>query len=187
MKKGYLVLGIVLIVLLALGMGIASSYNSLVSMETAVDSSWAEVENLLQNRADLIPNLVATVKGYASHEEGVFTEIANARSRLIAAGSAAEALEANRQLESALSRLLVIIEQYPQLKADSHFTYLMDELTTTENKIVQGRRRYNQSVEAWNVKIKQFPTVIIANLFGKETRPFFEARPGAEEVPQVQF
>ena len=187
MKKGSLVLGIIVILLVALIGGVVSSYNSLVSMETAVDSSWAEVENLLQNRADLIPNLVATVRGYASHEEGVFSGIANARSRLIGAGSASEALEANQQLESALSRLLVIVEQYPQLKADTHFTRLMDELAASENKIAQGRRRYNQAVEAWNVKIKQFPTVVIANMFGKQARPFFEARPGAEEVPQVQF
>jgi len=187
MKKGLLILGIIAVIIVTLGAMIASTYNSLVSLETSVDASWAQVQNQLQRRADLIPNLVATVKGYASHEEQVFTEIANARSRLLAAGTVEEQLEANRSLDSALGRLLAISENYPQLKADASFIRLQDELAGTENRLATERMRYNQAVQQWNAKVKSFPTVIVASMFGKEPRPFFEAQSGANQVPQVQF
>jgi len=187
MKKGLIVLGvIVLVIVLVVGSGI-SKYNSLVTMETAVDAAWAQVENQLQRRADLIPNLVATVKGYASHEERIFTEIADARSRLLAAGTTEEKIEASQNLESTLGRLLALSENYPQLKADASFIRLQDELAGTENRISVERMRYNTAVQNWNAQIKRFPTVIIANMFGKEVRPFFEAAPEAREVPKVEF
>lgn len=187
MKKGYIILGIIVLILVVFGGSVVSRYNSLVSMETAVDASWAQVENQLQRRADLIPNLVATVQGYASHEQEIFTEIADARSRLLAAGTAEEQIAANSGVESALGRLLAISENYPQLKADASFIRLQDELAGTENRISVGRMRYNESVQEWNVTIKQFPMVILANLFGRDARPFFETSPGADQVPQVQF
>ncbi|NLM24644.1 MAG: LemA family protein [Firmicutes bacterium] len=187
MKKSLIVLGvIVLVIVLVVGSGI-SKYNSLVTMETAVDAAWAQVENQLQRRADLIPNLVATVKGYASHEERIFTEIADARSRLLAAGTTEEKIEASQNLESTLGRLLALSENYPQLKADASFIRLQDELAGTENRISVERMRYNTAVQNWNAQIKRFPTVIIANMFGKEVRPFFEAAPEAREVPKVEF
>lgn len=187
MKKwavGLLVIGLIVLVI---GMGIVRSYNSLIDLETAVDSSWAEVENQLQRRADLIYNLVETVKGYASHEERVFTEIAEARSRLLAAQSPADQMAANSSLDSALGRLLAISEAYPELKADASFIRLQDELAGTENRIATARRRYNDAVEVWNRTIRRFPTVVIANMFGKEARAFFQASAGAQEVPRVGF
>lgn len=187
MKKGLIVLGVILIILaLAIG-SVISGYNNLVTMETSVDAAWAQVENQLQRRADLIPNIVATVKGYATHEEDVFTAIADARSRLIAADTPQDQISANQGVESALGRLLAISENYPQLKADAGFIRLQDELAGTENRIATERMRYNQSVQSWNTKIKQFPTVVLASLFGKDARPFFEVSPGAAEVPIVDF
>lgn len=187
MKKGLIVLGVIgLIIVLMVGSGI-SKYNSLVNLETSVDASWAQVENQMQRRADLIPNLVSTVKGYASHEEKIFTDIADARSRLLAAGTAQEQISANQGLESSLGRLLALSENYPQLKADTSFIRLQDELAGTENRISVERMRYNDTVKNWNATIKQFPTVIVANLFGKQARPFFETAPEAREVPKVEF
>ena len=183
-----LIVVVVLLAILAAAAGaVISTYNSLVSMETAVDAAWAEVENAMQRRMDLIPNLVATAKGYMTHEEKVFTEIADARSRMLSANTPAEMMEANQFMDRALAQLLAVIEAYPDLKANTHFTALMDELSASENKLFQERRRYNDAVAAWNVKIKQFPTVIVASMFGKTERPFFEARPGADEPPVVSF
>lgn len=183
-----LIVVVVLLAILAAAAGaVISTYNSLVSMETAVDAAWAEVENAMQRRMDLIPNLVATAKGYMTHEEKVFTEIADARSRMLSANTPAEMMEANQFMDRALAQLLAVSEAYPDLKANTHFTALMDELSASENKLFQERRRYNDAVAAWNVKIKQFPTVIVASMFGKTERPFFEARPGADEPPVVSF
>ncbi|NMB11078.1 MAG: LemA family protein [Firmicutes bacterium] len=183
MKKSWIVIGIIAI----LAIGIVSQYNSLVTLETNVDARWAQVENQLQRRADLIPNLVNTVKGYASHEERVFSEIASARSRLLAAGDPSAKIEANNSLDAAVGRLLAIAESYPELKADTSFVRLQDELAGTENRIAVERMRYNESVQEWNRTIRRFPTVAIARLFGKDARPFFEAAEGAKEVPEVQF
>ncbi len=187
MKKGYIVLGVViLIIVLAVG-AVTSRYNSLISLETAVDAQWAQVGIQLQRRADLIPNFVATVQGYAGHEREIFTEIADARSRLLGAGTASEQIEANAGLDSVLGRLLMLSENYPELKADASFIRLQDELAGTENRIGYERKLYNDAVQNWNVTIKQFPMTILAGIFGKETKPFFEIRSGADEVPQVQF
>mgnify|MGYP000580564850 CR=1 FL=1 len=187
MKKwavGLLVIGLIVLVI---GMGIVRSYNSLIDLETAVDSSWAEVENQLQRRADLIPNLVETVKGYASHEQQVFSDVADARSRLIAARTPEDRMAANASLDSALGRLLAISEAYPELKADTSFIRLQDELAGTENRIATERMRFNEAVQAWNTTIKRFPMNIFAMVFGKEAKSFFEASPRAQEVPQVSF
>ncbi|NMB16168.1 MAG: LemA family protein [Firmicutes bacterium] len=183
MKKGWIIVGVILVLLVA----VMSQYNNLITLETNVDAKWAQVENQLQRRADLIPNLVNTVKGYASHEERVFSEIAAARSRLLAAGDPSERMEANNSLDSALGRLLAIAESYPELKADASFVRLQDELAGTENRIAVERMRYNESVENWNRTVRRFPTMIVAGLFGKQARPYFEAAESAKEVPKVQF
>lgn len=187
MKKSVRNLIIVAVIVLIAGSAVVGRYNQLVELETGVDARWAQVENQLQRRADLIPNLVETVKGYAGHEEGVFTEIANARSRLLGARSPEEQMGANDSLDSALGRLLAISEAYPELKADTSFIRLQDELAGTESRIATERMRFNESVQTWNVTIRQFPMNILARILGKQVRAFFEVAPGAREVPQVQF
>ena len=179
---------VIVVVLLALVAGtVISRYNQLVELENNVDVRWAQVENQLQRRADLIPNLVSTVQGYASHETEIFTEVANARSRLLGAGSPEEQIAANDGLDHALGRLLAISEAYPELKADTSFLRLQDELAGTENRIAVERMRYNESVELWNRTIRQFPMVMLATVMGADAKTYFEAAPGAAEVPQVQF
>lgn len=162
-------------------------HNSLISMEEKIDGSWAEVENNLQRRADLIPNLVATVKGYARYEEKVFTEIANARSRLLGAGGVNEKVAAATEFESALGRLLVVVERYPELKADQRFAELQDELAGTENRLAVARMRYNESVQDFNARIRRFPGSMIAGMMGLEKKAYFKAAPGTEKAPEVQF
>jgi LemA protein len=184
MKKPIIITAVVLIIL-ALIMG--SSYNSLVALNESVDAKWGQVENNLQRRADLIPNLVATVKGYAAHEEDIMNEIADARSRLVGSGSVAEKAEAEAELSSALSRLLVVVENYPNLKADANFRQLQDDLAGTENRIATSRRDYNEAVRVLNARVKSFPTVIWAKMFGFSAREYFEADDSAQKVPQVEF
>jgi LemA protein len=162
-------------------------YNTMVSLKEQIDSAWAQVENQLQRRNDLIPNLVEVTKGYAAHEKEIFTRVAEARSRLIGAGSRAEKIDAADNLSGALSRLLAIAENYPQLKADAQFARLSDELAGTENRIATERRRYNDTVREYNTFIKKFPQTLIARLTGFETEKYFEAAKGAEEVPKVDF
>lgn len=187
MKKGTIVLIVIAALVLILGANIVGRYNQLVELEETVDARWAQVENQLQRRADLIPNLVETVKGYASHEQQVFADVAEARSRLLGARTPEEQIEANAGLDSALGRLLAISEAYPQLKADASFIRLQDELAGTENRIATERMRFNEAVQQWNTTIRRFPMNLVANLLGKETKPFFEASPRAQEVPQVSF
>src|SRR5439155_3524021 len=153
----------------------------------AVKSQWAQVENQLQRRNDLIPNLVETVKGYAQHEEGVFKEIADARSRLLAAKSSEESIAAANQQTSALGRLLAIAENYPQLKANEQFNRLMDELAGTENRLAVERMRYNERVQAYDTSRRQFPGVITAHLFSFKDYALFEAPTAAQQVPKVDF
>ncbi|MDD4517615.1 MAG: LemA family protein [Limnochordia bacterium] len=184
MKKGLVIVGIVVLILAVVVIG---QYNSLVSMETNVDAQWAQVENQFQRRADLIPNLVSTVKGFASHEQEIFQEIAEARSRLLSAQDPQSQMEANNSLDASLGRLLAISENYPTLKADASFIRLQDELAGTENRIAFERKRYNESVEKWNRSIRRFPMVIVANMFGKAPYPYFEASEQAKSVPQVEF
>ncbi|MFC5404950.1 LemA family protein [Cohnella soli] len=179
-----LVIGALAIILV---MSAVSSYNGLVSSETAVDNKEAQIDTQLQRREDVIPNLVSTVKGYAAHEKEVFQSIADARSKLAGAGTTEEKSEANAELEGALSRLLVVVENYPNLKADAQFTRLMDELSGTENRIAVARQDYNNSVTTYNTKIRKFPAALYASMFGFEKRTFFKAAPGAETVPEVKF
>lgn len=179
-----LVVGALLVVLIFSGVG---SYNGLVSSETAVDNKAAQIDTQLQRREDVIPNLVNTVKGYAAHEKEVFKSIADARAKLAGAGTTEEKSEANGELEGALSRLLVVVENYPNLKADAQFTRLMDELAGSENRIAVARTDYNNVVTSHNTKIRKFPAALFASLFGFEKKDFFKATEGAETVPDVQF
>src|SRR5262249_31178321 len=155
--------------------------------EEEIKARWAEVQNQLQRRNDLIPNLVETVKGYAQHEEGVFKDIADSRSRLLAAKSPEETIAAANQQTSALGRLLAISENYPQLRANEQFNRLMDELSGTENRIAVARMRYNEAVQTYNTARRQFPANLTAKLFGFKEYPLFEAPPEAKQVPKVNF
>jgi LemA protein len=163
------------------------SYNKFVSQEEAIKAQWAQVENQLQRRNDLIPNLVETVKGYATHEEGVFKEIADSRSRLLAAKSPDDTIAAANQQTTALGRLLVIAENYPNLKANEQFNGLMDELSGTENRIAVERMRYNERVQEYDTARRQFPGNLTAKMFSFKEYPFFTAPPEAKQVPKVNF
>ena len=162
-------------------------YNALVGKSETVDSSWAQVQNVLQRRADLIPNLVNTVKGYAAHEKEVFEHIADARAKLAGAKTPAEASAANSQLDSALGRLLVIAENYPQLKASESFIRLQDELAGTENRIAVERKRYNDDVREFNATIKRFPSNMVAGVFNFHNKDYFQADAKAQQAPEVKF
>jgi LemA protein len=187
LKKGLVGIGIVVGIIVVFGLMLISSYNSFVNLEENVDQSYAQIENQLQRRIDLIPNLVSTVKGYASHEEEVIASISDARARLAGANTPEEEATANAELSSALSRLLVVVENYPNLKADSQFTQLMDELAGTENRISVARNDYNDQVAIYNKKVKSFPGVIIAGITGFEEKEYFEADPKASGAPKVDF
>ena len=163
------------------------AYNRFVTQEEAVKAQFAQVQNQLQRRNDLIPNLVETVKGYAQHEVGVFKEIADARSRLLGAQTPEQTIQAANQQTSALGRLLAIVENYPQLKANEQFNRLMDELAGTENRIAVERMRYNERVQEYNTSRRQFPSNLTAALFRFKEYPFFEAPPEARQVPKVTF
>jgi LemA protein len=162
-------------------------YNRFVTQEEAVKAQWAQVENQLQRRNDLVPNLVATVKGFAAHEQQVFQAIAESRARLAGAQSPAETMEAANAQTSALSRLLAVVENYPQLKANEQFNRLMDELAGTENRIAVERMRYNERVQEYNTLRRQFPANMTAGMFGFEEYPFFKVPESAQQVPQVAF
>src|SRR5882672_1008336 len=174
------------LVLLALPLT-GCSYNSFVKQEVAIKAQWAQVENQLQRRNDLIPNLVETTKGYAQHEEKVFKDIADARSQLLNAKSPDETIAAANRQTSALGRLLAVVENYPQLKANEQFNRLMDELAGTENRLTVARQRYNEAVQQYNTSRRQFPANITAKLFSFKDYPFFEAPPEATQVPKVNF
>ena len=163
------------------------SYNKFVSQEEAVKAQWAQVENQLQRRNDLIPNLVETVKGYAQHEASVYKDIADARSRLLAAKSPEESIAAANQQTSALGRLLAVVENYPQLKANEQFNRLMDELAGTENRLAVERMRYNEKVQEYNTSRRQFPANLTAKVFGFKEYPFFQVPAEAKQVPKVDF
>ena len=163
------------------------SYNKFVSQEEAVKAQWAQVENQLQRRNDLIPNLVETVKGYAQHEASVYKDIADARSRLLAAKTPEESIAAANQQTSALGRLLAVVENYPQLKANEQFNRLMDELAGTENRLAVERMRYNEKVQEYNTSRRQFPANLTAKMFGFKDYPFFQVPAEAKQVPKVDF
>ncbi len=163
------------------------SYNKFTTQEEAIKGAWGEVQNQLTRRNDLIPNLVETVKGFATHEESILKEIADSRSRLLAAKDPAETIAAANQQSSALGRLLAVVENYPNLKANEQFNRLMDELSGTENRIAVERMRYNEAIQAYNTSRRQFPANVTARLFGFKEYPFFEAPPEAQRVPKVTF
>jgi LemA protein len=163
------------------------SYNRFVKQEESIKEQWAQVENQLQRRNDLIPNLVETVKGYAQHEQGVFKEIADARGQLLNAKSPEDTIAAANRETTALGRLLAIAENYPQLKADEQFNRLMDELSGTENRIAVERMRYNERVQDYNASRRQFPANMTAKAFGFKDYPYFQAPPEAKPVPKVTF
>ncbi|MDR1908952.1 MAG: LemA family protein [Spirochaetaceae bacterium] len=161
--------------------------NSLITLDETVNAAWSEIDNQLQRRSDLIPNFVNTVRGYASHEERVFSDIAEARARLAGARTVEEKAEGYNGVESALSRLLVVAEQYPDLKAAANFIALQDELAGTENRLAVARRRYNDSVGSFNTRIRSFPGSLIAGSLGFTARPYFEISEAARSRPQVNF
>ena len=172
--------------LLLIPMG-GCSYNKFVGQEEAIKSQWAQVENQLQRRNDLIPNLVETVKGIAAQEQVVFGEIANARAAMAGARTPEQKFAAGQQMDSALGRLLVVIENYPQLKSQENFLRLQDELAGTENRLSVGRTRYNEVARDYNVLVKSFPTNLFAGMFGYREKPFYPIAPGARDVPKVSF
>lgn len=184
MKTSWIVIGVIVL----LGVFSVGQYNGLVSRQESVTKAWSQVENVLQRRADLIPNLVETVKGYAKHEKEVFTAIADARAKLGGAKSVPEKIDAHESLGNALSRLLVVMENYPQLKANENFHKLQDELAGTENRITVERMNYNETVNGYNVAVRRFPGNLIAGMFGfKANDAYFKAAEGAKEVPAVKF
>ncbi len=185
-----IIIGLLLLVVLVglvLGVSLISSYNNLVTLNENVSSSWAQVENVLQRRFDLIPNLVNTVKGYAQQEKDVFTEVTRLRSQWGQARTVAEKAETATALEGTLSRLLLVSENYPELKSNQNFLALQDELAGTENRIAVERRRYNENVRTYNTSLRRFPTNLVAGIFGFDQAEYFEAAEGADQVPKVQF
>jgi LemA protein len=180
---------ITIVVLILLGVGkYISVKNTLVQKNEAVKTSWSQVDIVLQRRADLIPNLVETVKGYAKQEQTVFGDIAKARSQLLSAGTPEQKIAANSQLDGALGRLLLIVENYPQLKSNENFLRLQDELAGTENRIAVERQRYNDTLRDYNVYVQQFPNSIFASSLGfKPNNAYFAASEGSREVPKVNF
>jgi len=174
-------------IVLALAGLTGCGYNTMVEQRTAVERAWADVDAQLQRRNDLIPNLVQTVKGYASHEKQVLVAVTEARAKVAGAGTIDQKIAASNELSGALSRLLVVAERYPDLKADRTFIRLSDELAGTENRIAVARTRYNGAVESYNATIAKFPGLITAKLFKFAPKPFFEAAPGTKEAPKVEF
>jgi len=187
LKKVLGPIGIIVIVLGVLALLFIPKYNSLVTAEENVDSKWAQVENQLQRRYDLIPNLVQSVKGYANHEQEVIASITEARAQMGNAQTPEQQAVANDALNGALSRLLVVVENYPNLKADANFRQLMDELAGTENRLAVAREDYNNEVQGFNKIVKRFPGNIMANIFGFEQKQYFKAAAGAEQAPAVDF
>ena len=191
MKKALIILAVIFGILLIIAFSIAgfvkNTYNAMVTMDENINGAWAQVENVLQRRYDLIPNLVETVKGYAAHESEVLIQITEARSRVGGAGVPAERMQAEGELSSALSRLMMVVENYPQLKANENFIRLQDELAGTENRIAVERGRYNDTVKIYNAYIRRFPASALAGMFNFERHEFFEAPEAAQTVPQVKF
>src|SRR5438876_3343263 len=188
MKNALIVLIVLVVVALMLGSSFVSRRNQMVVKREAVNAAWSQVDVVLQRRADLIPNLVETVKGFAAQEQTVFGDIAKARSALLGAHSPAEKIAANGQLDSALGRLLVVVENYPQLKSNENFLRLQDELAGTENRIAVERRRYNETVQDYNTYISLFPNSLVAGMSGfTRNDAYFKTEEGARTAPKVNF
>ena len=187
MKTGLIALAVILLLVLGLYAYITGTYNSLVSLNQEVKAAWAQVENQLQRRMDLIPNYVEIVKGYAKHEREVFIEVTKARSQVAGATTPSQKIESNNQLTAALGRLLLVVERYPTLKANENFIRLQDELAGTENRIAVERMRYNEAVLKYDNRVKQFPSNIIARMFGFTEAPYFAAPEEAKQPPKIKF
>ncbi len=188
MKKGMIVLAVVAIIALVVGGSYVSSRNEMVRKNETVKSAWAQVDVVLQRRADLIPNLVETVKGFAAQEQTVFHDIAAARSALLGAQTPADKIAANGQLDGAIGRLLLIVENYPQLKSNENFLRLQDELAGTENRIAVERKRYNDAIQDYNTYIGLFPNSVFAGWAGfQRNNAYFTATESSREAPKVQF
>jgi len=185
MMRKMAVVVVALVAVFAVGSG--CSYNKFTSQEEAIKAQWAQVENQLQRRNDLIPNLVETVKGFAKQEQTVFQAIADARAKLAGASTTADRIAAANAESSALSRLLVVVENYPVLKSDANFRALQDELAGTENRLAQERMRYNDKVREYDTARRQFPANLTAKVFGFKEYPYFEAPADAKAVPKVNF
>jgi LemA protein len=181
-------LGVQAIVVTLVATGLSGcSYNKFTTQEEAIKAQWGQVQNALQRRNDLIPNLVETVKGYAAQERDIFTSIAESRAKLAGAKTPEETIAAANQQSSALARLLVVVENYPNLKSDANFQRLMDELAGTENRVATERTRYNERVQEYNTTRRRFPSNITAKMFGFKEYPYFEAPADAQKVPKVDF
>lgn len=187
LKPWHIVLIVVAVLVVLLVGYTVSSYNGLVTLRQEVTQKDSDIQTTLQRRADLIPNLVNTVKGYAAHEESIMKEVSDARAALVGAKDTGAQLAANDRMTSALNRLLAIAENYPDLKANTNFIQLQDELAGTENRITQARRAYNDAVKTYNTKIQRFPTSLIAGIFNFDAFEYFQANENAQEVPSVNF
>jgi LemA protein len=188
MSKGIIVLVVLALIVGFIFMQYVSVRNTLVTKDQAVKASWSQVDIVLQRRADLIPNLVETVKGFAKQEQTVFGDIANARSTLLSARTPAEKIAANQQLDSSLGRLLAIVENYPQLRSNENFLRLQDELAGTENRIAVERKRYNDALQDYNTYLLKFPNNLIAGFAGfKPNEAYFQASEGSRQTPKVDF
>ncbi len=195
-RKGWIILIVVVLVLLGIFSWFKGTYNEMVTRSEQVNEKWSQVENVYQRRADLIPNLVNTVKGYAAHEKETLQSVIEARAKATSVNIDASQLNAqtlqsfqNAQsgLSQALSRLMVVVEKYPELKANQNFLELQSQLEGTENRIAVERKRFNEATRAYNTYIKMFPKNIIAGMFGFTEKPYFKAEAGAEKAPQVKF
>lgn len=187
MKKSVSITIIILAIIAVMAIPLIGGYNKIVSLEQTVNTSESNIDTQLQRRSDLIPNLVSTIKGYASQEKEIFTDIANARSKLAGATNVTDQAAADGELSNALSRLLVVVERYPDLKSNENFRDLSIQLEGTENRIAVARQDYNTAVTNYNTKIKKFPTNLTASVFGFDERPLYKASEGADQVPSVDF
>jgi len=188
MKKGLLITIIVIVAILLIGgIAIGSTYNSILRKSEDVNQKFSNIDTQLQRRSDLIPNLINTVKGYMTHEQDAIKLVTDARSKLAGASTIEEKAEANSELSSALGRLMVVVENYPDLKASQNFIQLSDELAGTENRVRNARGEYNEAVKEYNLSIQKFPANIIAGMFNFEKKPYFEADEGSSKVPEVNF
>lgn len=187
MKKSSIILIVVIAIIVIIAIFLVGSYNGLVSKSEAVDTSFSNLDVMIQRRADLIPNLVNTVKGYTMHETEIINSITDARTKLMNANSVEEKSNANNELTSSLNALMVVVENYPDLKSSQNFIQLSDELSGTENRIAVARKDYNDAVKDYNLKVKTFPGNILAGMFGFEQKQYFEAKESSREVPSVNF
>lgn len=185
-KSSIVVLVLIAIIIIVIAMFV-SSYNGIIAKSEEVDNKFATIDTQLQRRGDLIPNLVNTVKGYAKQEQDVINSVTEARTKLAGATTVSDRAKADEELTGALNRLMVVVENYPDLKSSQNFIQLSDELAGTENRIATARRDYNEAVKEYNLKIKRFPTNIIAGMFGYSKRDYFEASEQSKEVPNVNF